>query len=491
MAGYTRQSVAQIQNGEVVEAGPLNNEFNALQSAFNSTTGHVHDGTTGNAPKINLTTSLTGVLPVVHGGFAAIHKIDATTAPNAGNDGTQGYGPGSIWVDVTNDQVYVMVDPTTATAIWRRITLSSTGDYQPLDADLTAIAAFSSTGIAVRTAADTWAQRAITGTANAIDVTNGSGAAGNPTINLSTTLTFTGKTVNGGTFAGPTITGATLTTATVSGSFTGSLTATSLNMQANKITNLGTPTDNTDATTKSYVDTAVSGASSILTTYVDDSMPIGAVIDYAGTTEPNSKWVFAYGQEVSRSTYATLFTRLGTTYGIGDGSTTFNLPDYRGRVGAGRDNMGGTSAARLNTISSTTLGAVGGAQTHTLVTGEMADHSHTFSGTTGINSVGHTHTFSGTGSTNTTGNHQHQMAFNTSGTATTVPHASGGATPTATQFTSQAGDHSHTVSVSGTTSTQSANHTHTYSGTTSSVGSDTAHNNIQPTIIINKLIKVL
>jgi len=73
---------------------------------------------------------------------------------------------------------------------------------QPLDADLTALAGLSSTGILVRTASETYAQRTITGTAAELTVTNGDGVSGNPTLSLPSALTFTGKTVTGGTYAG-------------------------------------------------------------------------------------------------------------------------------------------------------------------------------------------------------------------------------------------------------------------------------------------------
>ena len=55
MAGYTRQSSANIITGEIIRAAPLNLEFDTLQTAFNATTGHTHDGTTGSGPKILLT----------------------------------------------------------------------------------------------------------------------------------------------------------------------------------------------------------------------------------------------------------------------------------------------------------------------------------------------------------------------------------------------------------------------------------------------------
>lgn len=69
--------------------------------------------------------------------------------------------------------------------------------------DLAALEGLASTGIAVRTTTDTWAQRTITGTAAEITVTNGDGVSGNPTLSLPTALTFTGKTITGGTFTSP------------------------------------------------------------------------------------------------------------------------------------------------------------------------------------------------------------------------------------------------------------------------------------------------
>jgi microcystin-dependent protein len=95
---------------------------------------------------------------------------------------------------------------------------------------------------------------------------------------------------------------------------------------------------------------------------------------YAGSTAP-SGWLLSYGQAISRSTYATLFAAIGTTYGVGDGATTFNVPDLRGRLVAGQDDMGGTSADRLTGqsggVNGDTLGASGGAETHTLTPGEL------------------------------------------------------------------------------------------------------------------------
>lgn len=93
---------------------------------------------------------------------------------------------------------------------------------------------------------------------------------------------------------------------------------------------------------------------------------VGTVLDFAGATPPEG-FLLCYGQEVSRETYAALFGVIGVTYGEGDGSTTFNLPDLRGRVVAGKDNMGGISMDRLTNnsgagVDGDTLGAAGGSE---------------------------------------------------------------------------------------------------------------------------------
>lgn len=110
-------------------------------------------------------------------------------------------------------------------------------------------------------------------------------------------------------------------------------------------------------------------------------IPTGFVGCYAGASPP-ANTLEAYGQAVSRITYAGLFGHLGTTHGAGDGVTTFNLPDLRGRVMIGMDNMGGSAANRITAAStgganSTTLGGAGGAEMHTLTTAEMPAHTHT------------------------------------------------------------------------------------------------------------------
>lgn len=94
--------------------------------------------------------------------------------------------------------------------------------------------------------------------------------------------------------------------------------------------------------------------------------PAGALLPFAGTAIP-SNWLLCDGTAVSRTTYADLFTAVSTTYGVGDGSTTFNLPDLRGRIPVGLN----SSDTEFDTLSET-----GGEKAHTLTSGEMPSHTH-------------------------------------------------------------------------------------------------------------------
>jgi microcystin-dependent protein len=121
---------------------------------------------------------------------------------------------------------------------------------------------------------------------------------------------------------------------------------------------------------------------------VASAREVGEVVDYCGTAAP-ALFLFAFGQAVSRATYSAAFAILGTAFGAGDGLTTFNLPDYRGRVGFGKDDMGGVAAGRITVAGAnfdgTVLGGTGGSQNHTMTTAEMVQHSHN------VTDPGHTH----------------------------------------------------------------------------------------------------
>lgn len=74
------------------------------------------------------------------------------------------------------------------------------------------------------------------------------------------------------------------------------------------------------------------GDKKIMLAHVTNAViPVGFIVPYAASPPPSSKWLACQGQAISRTTYATLFAAISTTYGSGDGSTTFNLPDLRGR----------------------------------------------------------------------------------------------------------------------------------------------------------------
>jgi microcystin-dependent protein len=202
--------------------------------------------------------------------------------------------------------------------------------------------------------------------------------------------------------------------------------------------------------------------------------PAGAIQAYAGSTAPPG-WLACDGSAVSRTTYSRLFAAIGTTWGAGNGSTTFNVPDLRGRAPIGAGTGSGLTAR--------TLAATGGAETVTLTTTEMPAHSHTFSSGTAASDGDHSHSLSGTASS--AGSHTHSVS--NQGTRSDIL-AGGGTTTAATGSGSTGSDGSHSHSLSATASTAGA-HTHSVTGTNSSEGSGGAHANMQPWAAVTYLIK--
>lgn len=98
-----------------------------------------------------------------------------------------------------------------------------------------------------------------------------------------------------------------------------------------------------------------------------DSDPVGTIIMW-GTAIPPAGWVLCDGSAISRTAFPALYALIGTTFGSGDGSTTFNVPDLRGRTGIG--------AGLGSGLSNRILGANGGEETHKLVIAELASHTH-------------------------------------------------------------------------------------------------------------------
>ncbi|WP_271573710.1 phage tail protein [Bradyrhizobium sp. CCBAU 11361] len=171
-------------------------------------------------------------------------------------------------------------------------------------------------------------------------------------------------------------------------------------------------------------------------------IPAGALMPYAGASAPDG-WLLCVGQSVQRADYPALFAALGTTYGALDASH-FTLPDMRGRVPAGVD--GG--AGRLSSGyfgASPALGATGGSENHALTTAQMPSHGH------GVTDPGHTHGYV----------QVFRAGFEANGNGVGLTASAQGA------------------------STNSA----TTGVSIQSTGGGGAHNNVQPTIVLNYLIK--
>lgn len=125
-------------------------------------------------------------------------------------------------------------------------------------------------------------------------------------------------------------------------------------------------------------------------------VPVAAVMAWTTTTAPGG-WLLCDGQAVSRTTYSALFAVIGTTYGTGDGSTTFNLPNLKGRVPVGRD----SGQSEFDNLAET-----GGAKTHTLTVNEMPSHTHdvqTYNAGSGMGATKVSKCTTGTGATTVSG----------------------------------------------------------------------------------------
>lgn len=188
-------------------------------------------------------------------------------------------------------------------------------------------------------------------------------------------------------------------------------------------------------------------------------VPVGGMMDFIGTTAPNSAFVLPYGQAISRTTYSVLFAMVSTTFGAGDGSTTFNVPDLRGRVVAGKDDMGGSSANRLTDaddgLNGDTLGDTGGGETQTLVTANLPAYTPAGSVSTSV-------------------------------TVTAGVHTGVGLSGGGNRALAPVGEGNQGNSSSAATATGSSTFTGTAQG-----GTSTAFGVIQPTIILNKILRVI
>jgi microcystin-dependent protein len=241
------------------------------------------------------------------------------------------------------------------------------------------------------------------------------------------------------------------------------------------------------------------------------ALPPGVVMAYASQALPTG-WLFCTGAAVSRTVYANLFAVIGTTYGNGDGSTTFNLPDLRARTIAMHDP--GNSTGRMSGSHSgnvpggaATFGNAGGEENHGLFSTEMPLHSH------GVNDPQHTHGISQSPHDHappsindpqhthgaTDGGHIHTIS------ASNGPAGAGGILQTSTLgaedsfHNTTTGYASITVAGAFTGITLSSNTGGAYANlsidaastgiSTQNAGGTDAHNTVQPTLIMNWIIK--
>lgn len=218
-------------------------------------------------------------------------------------------------------------------------------------------------------------------------------------------------------------------------------------------------------------------------------VPVGVIQMYIATNPP-SGWFVCDGSAVSRITYSNLFNLVGTSYGVGDGSTTYNLPDIRGRSPLGMGAGAGLTAR--------SLGEKTGTETSALVSNNIPAHVHNVnppSTASGTESLDHFHaadppaTASGTESATHT--HNYNMLYNyVGGDGFSDP---GSRTWDTLTSTTENQTHTHTTDISSfNTGGKSATHTHTSDITafnSSSSGAGTAVNNMAPVVVVNYIIK--
>lgn len=193
-----------------------------------------------------------------------------------------------------------------------------------------------------------------------------------------------------------------------------------------------------------------------------NQIPAGAIMAWSSSVIPNN-WLLCDGTAVSRTTYASLFAAIGTQYGVGDGSTTFNLPNLKGNTIVGLD----SSQTEFNT-----LGETGGAKTHTLTVSEMPSHTH----------IQNSHNHTQDAHNHTQNPHTHLSVINLG--LVNVRSAGSNTYNSDGAADKSGGIANATATNNATTATNQAT-----TATNQNTGGGGAHNNLQPYIVLNYIIK--
>jgi microcystin-dependent protein len=240
-----------------------------------------------------------------------------------------------------------------------------------------------------------------------------------------------------------------------------------------------------------------------LKTYV----PSGVIFSYGGSSAPTG-FLLCDGTAISRTTYSDLYAIIGTSYGVGDGSTTFNVPNLKGKIPVGYnssdtsyDNLGETGGAKTYDLSHTHTGP---SHTHT---GPNHSHTiaHTHTATTGGASDGnttstasdHSHSYSGSGNTGASPNTSDMNTGDENATRPSTSHIHSfswsGTTGNSGSHNHTTTDHNHSLTTSGSSV---ANTGDAGTGATGASGTDNTGSGgsstqsvLNPYLVVNYIIK--